>query len=763
MNFADRHNTPIISPYERRYTFQKKLGQMPNSVAILFSLKVMISVSLLFWIAASQAVATITPVANTGMTLPVSNGENFTGFGKEPSQDQRTPGNVVFTATGSIPQLPGSAAVVLIYSSTQPGFVTPPVAETDVPVSGIHFVWFGSRLSFRNGRVAFLGGTIASTQGKANGLYSATSPGIVSGIMGGSYFSGVVPYNGIVNGAVETKVQSAFTPSFDSNDPNPDLYWTSFSSDFEQVNAALHSGQIIKPYTPFLYLAKNATTQLQINNLLPAVTLHADGGNVALSGGPGISVLVGGSLKTVASNITPDPSAATQPPGKQTFTGLAVPSGIDASPGFQKSYITFWGINSFSGISGIYFQDLGDMMHINPATAPLLVADTSMPIPGFPSKTFTSFDYQTCIDGSQIAFIGSKPNPGGSATPYDVKGIYVSQIVGGKPSTTMKVVVDLTTPLDFGNGVIHTPTDLSIGHEACAGGQIVFWAQYDATHSGIFLATIPSTIEPPTVTVQATDPTASTLGDPGTFVISRTGDTSSSLSVNYATNGTAANGTAYQSLSGTVTIASGASSVSLTVTPIDGCGQGDKTAILSLNANPSYSVGSPGSATITIQDTCNNVSPDTIITNYINHLAFVPSSTTVQAQYNDQDFGLVIASTTVGGSDAGGFKNITAGLQVPPGYDIVGVRVCYVKLADNTFINRIRIAQMQNPPSGYVVRLDDVVSLTSPGPICHDSASTLIDPRGGVPQLYLGVTFSNTTDRIIIRGVALELKKHIGP
>jgi hypothetical protein len=112
----------------------------------------------------------------------------------------------------------------------------------------------------------------------------------------------------------------------------------------------------------------------------------------------------------------------------------------------------------------------------------------------------------------------------------------------------------------------------------------------------------------PTITVVANDPNASEKGsDPGTFMITRSGTTTSALTVNYSLGGTAANGTDYQSLSGSVTIPTASTSVLVTVRPIDDrVVEGDETVILTLSANPAYTVGSPNRATVTIAD---NVHP----------------------------------------------------------------------------------------------------------------------------------------------------------
>jgi hypothetical protein len=117
----------------------------------------------------------------------------------------------------------------------------------------------------------------------------------------------------------------------------------------------------------------------------------------------------------------------------------------------------------------------------------------------------------------------------------------------------------------------------------------------------------------PTVTVTATDANASESGDTGTFTVSRTGSTATALTVNYSLGGTAGNGSDYQTLSGSVTIAAGASSANITVTPVDDTiVEGNETVVLAISANAAYTIGSPGSATVTIADNDSPPPPPTV-------------------------------------------------------------------------------------------------------------------------------------------------------
>jgi subtilisin family serine protease/subtilase family serine protease len=98
----------------------------------------------------------------------------------------------------------------------------------------------------------------------------------------------------------------------------------------------------------------------------------------------------------------------------------------------------------------------------------------------------------------------------------------------------------------------------------------------------------------------------------GSFTVSRTGDTSASLTVQYSLAGTAVGGTDYVSLPGAATIDAGASSAVVVVTPIDDTAfESNETVILTLTADPAYSLGSPGAGTVTIVS--DDLPPDLVV------------------------------------------------------------------------------------------------------------------------------------------------------
>lgn len=116
------------------------------------------------------------------------------------------------------------------------------------------------------------------------------------------------------------------------------------------------------------------------------------------------------------------------------------------------------------------------------------------------------------------------------------------------------------------------------------------------------------------VTVTASTPQGTEAGpDPGIFTVSRTGGSSTALTIHYTVSGTAEAGSDFVALPGIVTIPAGLSEASVTVTPIDDAlYESNESVILTMVADPTtYSLGSPSVATVTIVD--NDLPPDLVV------------------------------------------------------------------------------------------------------------------------------------------------------
>ena len=112
----------------------------------------------------------------------------------------------------------------------------------------------------------------------------------------------------------------------------------------------------------------------------------------------------------------------------------------------------------------------------------------------------------------------------------------------------------------------------------------------------------------PIITVVATDPSAAetitgTPTNPGVFTLSRTGATTSALTVNLAMSGMATNGSDYSTIAATATFAAGSATALVNLNVIDDTlAEGPETAILNLIAGAGYLLGSSANATVTIAD-----------------------------------------------------------------------------------------------------------------------------------------------------------------
>jgi hypothetical protein len=173
----------------------------------------------------------------------------------------------------------------------------------------------------------------------------------------------------------------------------------------------------------------------------------------------------------------------------------------------------------------------------------------------------------------------------------------------------------------------------------------------------------------------------------------------------------------------------------------------------------------PATSQNTAHDRNRDHDRDKAHTMWIDHLAFLPGDPSVQTSFNAVNSGvggglsgLIITSSTLGNqAQGGGNKVIETALEVPPGFDIASVRICYENSNPRSFITQTRLAQVQNPPSTADVLLDDPTHLNAAGPVCVDSQTTLVKPAKGSVLLDLRLNFGDTSDKIVLRAVGLNL------
>jgi hypothetical protein len=117
----------------------------------------------------------------------------------------------------------------------------------------------------------------------------------------------------------------------------------------------------------------------------------------------------------------------------------------------------------------------------------------------------------------------------------------------------------------------------------------------------------------PSVVVTATNSTATEAGPiSAAFRIARSAAGSAPLTVSYTLGGTAANGIDYATTPQTATIPAGSATADVVITPIDDAFvEANETVVLTLRNSSAYSIGSPGTATLTIVS--DDVLPDLIV------------------------------------------------------------------------------------------------------------------------------------------------------
>ena len=105
------------------------------------------------------------------------------------------------------------------------------------------------------------------------------------------------------------------------------------------------------------------------------------------------------------------------------------------------------------------------------------------------------------------------------------------------------------------------------------------------------------------VSVSASDASATEGGDTGAFTITRTGATTSALTVNFTVSGTAASGADFVALGTSVSIPAGQSSAVVTVATVqDAAQETTETVLLTLAVDAAYNLGSPTAATVNVLD-----------------------------------------------------------------------------------------------------------------------------------------------------------------
>jgi len=296
---------------------------------------------------------------------------------------------------------------------------------------------------------------------------------------------------------------------------------------------------------------------------------------VVLTGAPGYTITNGTAIVDLEDNDGGTTSPPTGPPPPPTSH---LPPLVWVSPVSQTV--------AEGGSGGIWlYRTSGD-------TSEALTVDLAFGVDGFADPLATWFDdYRLTVPVGTVASFGTA---GGTVA-----------FAANQTSLFLGIQPQIDTVLENTEGVRITVVGGSTyqaGYESSAGG-----GSGGGTGSPAGSATADIRITD-VMTVWITGDQGATEGrTSGTFLFSRTGDTSQDLTVTYTVDtlaSTATSGTDYRPLLGSVTIAAGWETAFVFVTATDDKPDYDphETVSLTVTSGSGYSIGSQSSATVTIAD-----------------------------------------------------------------------------------------------------------------------------------------------------------------
>lgn len=210
------------------------------------------------------------------------------------------------------------------------------------------------------------------------------------------------------------------------------------------------------------------------------------------------------------------------------------------------------------------------------------------------------------------------------------------------------------------------------------------------------------------VSIIAADNAANESGDPGAFLITRTGNLSQPLTVDYALSGSALQGTDYHKVPGQSVIPAGQTSVTVAIRPIDDVyGEVQQTIICQVRSSPSYRVVSPSSASINLND--NDISTLWVSTTdaTATEAASGPGSDTAKYRIYRGGSGALTARYTISGTGTSGddFTELSGTVAFATGDTTKDITI--TPLADDLLENAESVILTLTPDAAYTIEQAD--------------------------------------------------------
>jgi len=348
-------------------------------------------------------------------------------------------------------------------------------------------------------------------------------------------------------------------------------------------------GDLAEPLEVHYLLGGSATNGTDYSQLLGVVTFPANVTTMTVTVNPVDDAMVEGP-ETVELTIVLDATYQTVAPGKATVTIADNDSpssgGFNAKINFQPAgsaipsgYVVDAG-NVFAARNGLSYGWSGDnttqSRDRNLALSPDQRYDTLVQFNG---KTW---DLAVPNGTYAVHIVAGDPGYYDSVYKIDAEGV---RVIDGTPTT--------------GNRWIEGTALVTVSD-----GKLTLTSPAGAVNNKIdFIEVSAAAPGTPIVTVTAPATNASENGTTRAFTVTRTGDTTQPLSIDYLIGGTATNGVDYGTITGPIVIPAGKSSIEITVTPIDDpIVEGTETVTLTLVSQSGYAIGAQSNATIRIND-----------------------------------------------------------------------------------------------------------------------------------------------------------------
>jgi hypothetical protein len=244
------------------------------------------------------------------------------------------------------------------------------------------------------------------------------------------------------------------------------------------------------------------------------------------------------------------------------------------------------------------------------------------------------------------------------------------------------------------------------------------WSLTAALTGAIFLAEAQPMIPapgPPFVSVQATDPLASEPGNnPGSFTISRAGNTNSALAIVFSLGGTASNGVDYATIPTSITLAAGQLFSNIAVTPIsEPKSTGYKTVNLTLpresfrrgESAPPFLIGSLSRALVYIVYNYTNVPPSVSLVAPASGASFLSKpNIALAATASDSNGWVTAVQFLANGVSVGTVSNYPFGPFPLQPLVIRESHGSVVPMVPGARLNRFQFVWTQVPPGAYTLQ-----------------------------------------------------------